>query len=155
MLRFLKAPYLSRQAYKMNRYTITYILSLLLVGCPDPPLLKTPLPNNYSFNSNGGEFGNIKNEKGKRLSEYFGILSNGKEKWCTDFAWENNFVICKLIQYSNSGFKPKSTEYFIINTTNGKIRIFPTESTASSFWKKTLHTKIPEMKRKYPTTRKR
>jgi len=126
------------------------VIGVVISGCSDPKLWTTPLPNGYSFNSNGGEFGYVQ-YKGDRLSTYFGMLVNGEEKWCTDFAWNRKYFVCKYIQYGN-GIDPKDIEYFVLNTDSGRVLIFSTVEDTRVFWKKMAENELPELKRKHPGT---
>lgn len=87
-----------------------------LAGCGDPPLLTTPLPGGYSFDSNGGRFGYIKSPSGQRLSEYFGKLYDGTERWCNEFAWAEAVVVCAMEVYRDDGLEPTSHGYFVYDT---------------------------------------
>lgn len=138
-----------------RRYLVALILPML-TGCfdPDPPLLVTPLPNQYSFHSNGGEFGYISDPGGLRLAQYFGIRDDGREKWCTDFAWEQSLVICRLIEYG-TGFDARSTEYFVLDTSTGAVTVVPDLSSAKAFWSDRLRTYSPELKRSYASTKEK
>jgi len=126
---------------------------ILLAGCPDPPLLVTPLPQGYTFHSNGGEFGYISNRNGSRLAEYFGIRDDGRETWCTDFAWEQRLVICRLIEYAKNGFETSRTEFFVLDSSTGTVTILPDQARAQAFWAARSLTKFPELKRRYASTK--
>ncbi len=138
-----------------NLLILFYILPL--TGCynPDPPLLKTALPNGYSFHSNGGIFGYIARPNGKRMSHNFGILKNGREQWCNGFGWSGNYVICELEivdSKSNTGYTIK---YFIMNTENEKITIRPTLEEARKSWSKITTIEIHSMLKKHKNTKEK
>lgn len=135
------------------------IFSILLVaGCydPDPPLLTTPLPNGYSFDSNDGRYGYIKTPDKKRMGEHFGILSDGTEAWCEEFAWQKYIVICKL---SEVRFKENKNEnisgYFIIDTATSEINKIYSDKETNQYWFKKFGQKLPEMKTKFKTTKRK
>ena len=130
--------------------SFVFVIASFISACSDPELMTTPLPNGYSFNSNGGEFGYVQH-KGERLSTYFGMLENGQEKWCTDFAWNRKYFICKYIQYGN-GLDPRDIEYFVLNTDTDRIVVFSTVEDARVFWNKMTESALPELKRKHLET---
>ena len=131
------------------------IFTFLLLGCSgDASLLSTPLPNGYSFHSNGGEFGYIKTPNGHRMALHFGIINsenNEIEAWCNEFAWKNNYVICKRSEYSASNSTPSTVNYFILNTKDGSIEI-QNKPEAQEFWHNKTGTNWPEMKVRHRST---
>jgi hypothetical protein len=136
----------------MTRSCLYIFIASALIACGDPPLLVTPLPNGYNFHSNGGEFGYIKNPDGLRLAEYFGIRNDGRETWCTDFSWESDIVICKLIEYSQHGFDASHTEFFVLDTKTSEVRVFPDQASAQNFWAARFNSGLPQLHRHYPST---
>ena len=125
-------------------------------GSGDPPLLTTPLPNGYSLDSNGGYYGYIKTPEGKRMADHFGILDNGTEAWCGEFAWQENTVVCKMQGINQSDVKKhKAIGFFIIDTRSAEITKFKTEKAANSFWNEKFGNPLPEMKTKYLITNKK
>lgn len=123
-----------------------------LVACGDPPPLVTPLPNGYTFHSNGGEFGNIKDPDGLRLAEHFGVRNDGRETWCTDFAWKRNIVICRLIEYTKHGFDAYHTKFFVLDSETGAVSVLPDKASAQEFWSTRFNSDLPEFQRRYPST---
>lgn len=139
----------------MIRLYLYMFIALALVACGDSPLLVTPLPNGYTFHSNGGEFGNIKNSDGLRLAEHFGIRDDGRETWCTDFSWQNDVVICRLVEYSEYGFDASRTEFFVLDTATSKVMIFPDQTSVKNFWLSHFNSNLPQLNRRYPSTKKK
>lgn len=137
----------------MNKVTFSFLLALIVfvTGCPDPSLLSTPLRKGYTYHSNGGEFGYVL-YKGQRLADYFGILRNGKEKWCTDFALVKVYFVCKYVQYGNAE-NYKEIEYFFLNTETGNIQVFHNIEEAKLYWKQITGFKFPQLKRKIKNTK--
>ena len=89
----------------------TSLISYSLSG-HSPPTGKRSATILYAFDSNGGYYGYIKTPDGRRMADQFGILDNGTEAWCGEFAWQKDRVVCKLNEtYVKDGKK--------INTKNG------------------------------------
>ena len=141
----------------MDKFFVTFIIFIMLVACTgDPPLLSTPLPNGHAFDSNGGWFGYLKTPDGKRMADHFGILDNGSEAWCEEFAWRKDIAICKLyVTRTINGKEQKETGFFIIDTSTGDITKFKTEEKANTFWKEIFGNPLPPMKTKYRTTKRK
>lgn len=139
---------------KNTKILIPIIFLILLSGCfdPDPPLLRTDLPNGYSFHSNGGIFGNIHNPNDHRLSKYFGIISDNKEQWCNGFNWYQDYVVCELEIVKNQKYDEYTYGYFIINTLNENIYTVETQSEAVAKWKELTNSTFPELKQKHKNT---
>jgi hypothetical protein len=123
-----------------------------IAACGDPPLLATPLPNGYDFNSNGGEFGYITRPDGTRMAEYFGILNNGEEQWCGPFGWEGKFVVCEVVEYVNNSLETKNKGYFLLNSQTGEAAIFSSEKEIINYWKVHLRVPFPRLAHSYPAT---
>ena len=139
----------------ISKVTLFFII-LNLTCCGDPPLLRTPLPNGYALDSNGGNYGYLKTPDGKRMSEYFGMLNNDIEVWCREFAWQDDFVICKMYETSKSdNYQKEAIHYFVVDTSTSKITRFWSEGKVSQFWKNKFGNPIPEMKSKHLKTRKK
>lgn len=137
----------------MVRSCLYLLIALTLMACGDAPLLVTPLPNGYTFHSNGGGFGNIKNPDGLRLVEYFGIRNNGRETWCTEFSWQSDTVICKLGEYGQHGFDASRTEFFVLDTVTGEVIVFPDQMSVQGFWTARFNSAVPQLYRRYSSTR--
>lgn len=139
----------------MIRLFLYIFVASALVACGDSPLLITPLPNGYTFHSNGGEFGNIKNPDGLRLADYFGLQNDGHETWCTDFSWKNDIVICKLVEYSQHGFDASRTKFFILDTATNKIAVFPDQASVQNFWLARFNSGLPQLKQRHSSTKEK
>lgn len=139
----------------MIRLFLYIFVASALVACGDSPLLITPLPNGYTFHSNGGEFGNIKNPDGLRLADYFGVQNDGHETWCTDFSWKNDIVICKLVEYSQHGFDASRTKFFILDTATSKIAVFPDQASVQKFWLARFNSGFPQLKQRHSSTKEK
>ncbi|WP_395789436.1 hypothetical protein [Aquimonas sp.] len=92
---------------------------LLLAGCvsPDPPLLATELPNGYSFRSNGGSYGYIRKTPG--MLSAFGRQDDGSERWCEEFGWQGDLVVCRMSDQSTPQ-QIRALGYFILDTRSGR-----------------------------------
>jgi hypothetical protein len=123
-----------------------------ITACGDPPVLSTPLPNGYSFKSNGGEFGYVVVPDGTRMGEYFGILNSGEEQWCGRFGWEGDFVVCEVVEYTNNSLETKSKGYFFLNSQTGEVVTFQSEAEIKNYWKANLRLPFPRLARSYPGT---
>ncbi|WP_163131049.1 hypothetical protein [Agarivorans sp. Alg241-V36] len=127
------------------------IFVFFLFGCVDPPLLKTGLPNGYSFHSNGGIYGYISTPNDQRMYEYFGMLDNS-EQWCNNFGWDSNFVICELEIVKENASGGYEFKYLILNTGDGTVYIKNSISEAEFFWKSVPNGSFPEMLAKHQNT---
>lgn len=144
-MRTIKEFKRSRSNKSLNRTRYQWIVAFVfLCGCADPPLLSTPLPNGYEFKSNGGIFGYIVTPAGKRMTNYFGIINAETEAWCEEFAWQDEMVLCKRNEYGVSSFKPKTTNYLLLNTINSEVSIVGFEK-AKLIWQQQLGSQIPKM----------
>ena len=142
----------------MNRLflILLFFISLLVACTGDPPLLTTPLPNGYAFDSNGGWYGYIKAADGKRMADHFGLLDDGTEAWCEEFAWENNIVVCNLHETQTINKKElKTIRFFVIDTSTAQIKKYDTVEEANIFWKERFGNSLPAMKTKYQTTKRK
>ncbi len=118
--------------------------------------MTTPLPNGYALDSNGGYFGYIKTPDGKRMADHFGILTNGTEAWCEEFAWQENSVICKLnVTYMKAGKEMMKYSFFIIDTKTAEILKFDTVEKTNSFWEQKFGNPLPSMKTKFRNTKRK
>jgi hypothetical protein len=140
----------------MEKFFLLILVFILMAACwsGDPPLLTTPLPNGYALDSNGGYYGYIKAPDGKRMTDHFGILDNGTEAWCEEFAWQEDTVACKLQGTNQRDVKKyEAIGFFIIDTTTGEITKFKTDKAANRFWKEKFGNPLPKMKATYRITK--
>jgi hypothetical protein len=114
--------------------------------------LVTPLPNGYTFHSNGGEFGNIKKPDGLRLAEYFGIRNDDRETWCTEFSWKSDVVICRLIEYSQHRIDASRTGFFVLDTATSEVAVFSDEASAQNFWLTRFNSGLPQLHWRHSST---
>lgn len=132
----------------------TFALVWGLVGCQagDAPLLSTELPNGYTFESNGGRNGYIRSPEGVWLSESFGIQSDGSERWCTEFGWEDAVVVCRLFDEAKL---PVVTDlgYLVLNTETGAVSVARSGEEATSLLKGMSVDSLPDLATSFVSTR--
>ena len=132
------------------------LISMFIISCGDSPIYNTKLPNGYSHNSNGGEFGSISHTQ-YGLNKYTSAFRDaGKEKWCNHYSWSDNLIICKLTEYGDRAFvdPPKSIEYLIIDTKTYTSHIFISFDKANKYWKENTNVPFPELKKFHKETNK-
>lgn len=128
---------------------------MAITGCGDPPLLSTPLPNDYSFRSNGGDFGYVADPGGHRMTAYFGIIGDGKERWCGAFGWEGDFVVCEYIEYRGGSLEAKVEGYFYLNSKTKEVTHFQSREGVEDYWRANTSRPFPRLARKHSGTMSR
>ncbi|UJB63790.1 hypothetical protein YS110_02925 [Acidovorax sp. YS12] len=124
----------------------------LLMGCGDAPLLMTPLQNGYTFDSNGGYYGFIRNPSGQWLYMYFGMQDGGVEYWCNEFGWKGDAVVCAMGKIVRGNSKEISAGYFILNTRSAETWLVPDEARALEVLRTQSVSELPKMARRHPST---
>ena len=84
------------------------------------------------------------------MSDFFGILDNGREQWCRGFAWDDQQVICEL-EYSLNGGADLQGGYFLLDTGSGKAQILSSDSVEEE-WKLKTGAEFPVLKTRYEST---
>lgn len=104
---------------------LLWLALLLLAGCRcsgDAPLYRTALPGGYSFHSNGGIYGYVRDPSGTMLSGHFGIQDDGSERWCNEFGWSGVVAVCALERIEARTHKTIAFGYYVIDTSRGEIQ---------------------------------
>lgn len=140
-------------AAKANR-VFSALACLLLAGCfsPDPPLLATELPNGYSYQSNGGSFGYIRKHPG--MLRAFGIQDDGSERWCNEFGWHGDLVICRMTDEANPQLI-RELGYFILDTRTGHSWLAPDHQGAQRRLQQLGLPHMPDLASRFWSTRRR
>ncbi len=135
----------------MLRRVPILLASTLFTACTgDAPLLSTPLPNGYSFESNGGWNGFVRGPAGLWLAEHFGMQSDGSERWCNEFGWSGSVLICRL---TNEAVVPAAEMgYLILDTESGVVLIAENREKAISVLGAHSINSFPSLARRYPST---
>lgn len=140
----------------MNRL---YLLSavLLISACNpfDPPLYTTPLPNGYAQESNGGEMGFLVSSGGHIVAPQILGPEAVPERWCNNFGWSGDLVVCEAVQYGTRAFvdPPKSIEYLLLNTRTGQLTVFKTRDELSAWWRSEIRSPLPPLAKEHPGRR--
>lgn len=134
-----------------------FIILILGLGCNpfDPPLYRTPLPNGYAQDSNGGEFGLIvmpTGDSGGKIIAPIGPGPNGRERFCNDFGWDNDLVVCELIEYADRAFvdPPLSRQYLLFDTRTGQVSYYSTHQELEISWARFSSSPIPALHKEHP-----
>lgn len=146
----------------MRSFTLVFVLVTAIACNPfDPPLYTTVLPNGYEQSSNGGEFGMlVKPIRSSTISEVVaprGFGSNGRKRWCNEFGWADNLIVCELIEYADRAFvnPPLSHEYLILNTTKGSVTYYKTRPELVKAWSEATDAPMPLLVKKHSSRTRR
>jgi hypothetical protein len=142
----------------MNRHHLT-LLALLVVlsGCSDHPLWETPLPNGYVHRSTDDGYGVIIKPKNLGGGTLFplGMQRDGRKLWCDNFGIQGQFVMCEVVEYGeNSGHKPLSIHYLVLNTESGGYKTYSKKELLISNWNRYNQQPLPELRRAHKSRRR-
>ncbi|MCG6117254.1 MAG: hypothetical protein MEQ07_03545 [Aquimonas sp.] len=112
----------------------------------------TELPNGYTYHSNGGSYGHIR-QKGGRLRA-FGIQDDGSERWCNEFGWQAHAVVCRMTDEASSD-SLRELGYFILDTGTGKAWLAPDTSEAQLRLQQLGVPRLPRLATCFWSTRRR
>lgn len=131
------------------------VLCLLTACSDDAPLLSTPLPNGYSFRSNGGDIGAIYRPNGTRLAQYFGITEQHGEIWCSKFAWQGDWVIYEKYREIrvNDQWRTVKDGYYCFDTASGTMHSIDAAA-AKSWWQQQFDKEMPRLATRFAQTTK-
>lgn len=135
---------------------LLWLALLLLGGCRcsgDAPLYRTALPGGYSFHSNGGTYGFIRDPRGAMLS-HFGIQKDGSERWCNEFGWIGVVAVCALELTSAGTHKTDAFGFYVLDTSRGKVQHAPDEEALLIALNALSEASIPRMAKVHSTTKR-
>jgi hypothetical protein len=145
----------------MRSFALIVVLAAIVACNPfDPPLYRTPLPNDYAQDSNGGEFGMLVKPTGPTISEVIaprGPGPNGRRRYCNTFGWVENLVICEVTEYGDRAFvdPPLSREYLILDTTNGSVVYYKTHPELVQAWSAATAAPLPPLAKEHSSRTKK
>ena len=145
----------------MRSFALVVVLAAVVACNPfDPPLYRTPLPNGYAQESNGGEFGMLVKPIGLIRSKILAPLgrgSNGRERWCNAFGWVENLVVCEITEYGDRAFvdPPLSREYLMLDTTNASVVYYKTRPELLQAWSAATAAPLPPLAKEHSSRTKR
>ncbi|MFZ2494081.1 MAG: hypothetical protein WA208_21580 [Thermoanaerobaculia bacterium] len=140
----------------MKSWCLLAVLLLISACNPfDPPLYTTPLPNGYAQKSNGGELGFLVSAGGQIVAPHILGPDAVPERWCNNFAWSGDLVVCEAVQYGVRAFvdPPTSIEYLLLNTRTGQVTLFKTRDELATSWRSQMHSPLPSLTKEHPGRR--